>query len=168
LPTLYGRDDVSTWATLTELVAEGLIRSAGVSNFQPAHLERLVTETGIAPIVNQVELRPYFANHPVQEACRRHGLALDAHSPLGHNREPVTDDTIGRIAEARQVASPGDLPLPHAARPNRHPEVDPAERMAENISVFDLELSREHMRLVDALDGGPGRRVGPNPDIYEG
>jgi Aldo/keto reductase family len=59
LPMLYGGDYVSTWTTLTELVAEGRLRSAGVSNFQPAHLDRLVAETGIAPIVNQFELHPY-------------------------------------------------------------------------------------------------------------
>jgi 2,5-diketo-D-gluconate reductase A len=152
-----------------QLVAEGLIRIAGVSNFQPAHLDRLVTETGIAPIVNQVELHPYFANHPVQEACRRHGIALEAHSPLGHNREPLTGDTVGRIAEAhgrspaqvilRWHMQHGRIAIPKSTRP---------ERMTENISVFDFELSREHMRLVDALDRGPGGRVGPNPDTYEG
>jgi 2,5-diketo-D-gluconate reductase A len=97
LPTLYGGDYVSSWPTLTELVAEGLIRSAGVSTFPPAHLDRLVT--GIAPIVNQVDL------HPILQLPGPRGLLAawdrpEAHSPLGHNREPLIDDTIGRAAEA--------------------------------------------------------------------
>jgi diketogulonate reductase-like aldo/keto reductase len=100
LPRLYGGDYVSTWTTLTELVAEGRLRSAGVSNFQPAHLERLLTETGIAPVVDQIELHPNFANTDACEASRRHGIAVEAHSSLGHSREPLTDDTITRIAAA--------------------------------------------------------------------
>jgi 2,5-diketo-D-gluconate reductase A len=100
LPTLYGGDYVSTWKTLTELVAEGRLRSAGVSNFQPAHLDRIASETGIAPVVTQFELHPYFGNKERCEASQRHGIAIEAHSPLGHNREPLTNETITQIAAA--------------------------------------------------------------------
>ena len=169
LPTLYGGDYVSTWTALTELVAEGRIRSAGVSNFQPAHLDRLIAETGIAPIVNQFELHPYFANTEACEASRRHRIAIEAHSPLGHNREPLTDDTIIRIASAHSKSTAqvilrwhlqhGHIAIPKSTRP---------ERMRENIAVSDFELAPEETASIDALDRGANGRVGPNPDTYEG
>jgi 2,5-diketo-D-gluconate reductase A len=153
LPRLYGGDYVSTWTTLTELVAEGRLRSAGVSNFQPAHLERLLTETGIAPVVDQIELHPNFANTDACEASRRHGIAVEAHSPLGHNREPLTDDTITRIAAAHGKSTAqvilrwhlqhGRIAIPKSTRP---------ERMRENITVFDFELAPDEMASIDALD----------------
>ncbi len=83
LPTLYDGDYVSTWQTVAGFVADGRARSAGVSNFQPAHLERIITETGITPAVNQVELHPYFTNPAVRGACAGYGIAVEAHSPSG-------------------------------------------------------------------------------------
>ncbi|NYH91168.1 2,5-diketo-D-gluconate reductase A [Actinopolymorpha rutila] len=169
LPTLYGGDYASTWATLTELVAEGRLRSAGVSNFQPAHLDRIVAETGITPVVNQFELHPYFANDEACEASRRHGIAVEAHSPLGHNRAPLTDDTIGQVAAAHGKSTAqvilrwhmqhGHIAIPKSTRP---------QRMHENIAVFDFELTPDQMASIDALNRGPTGRVGPNPDTYEG
>jgi 2,5-diketo-D-gluconate reductase A len=169
LPTLYGGDYVSTWTTLTELVAEGRLRSAGVSNFQPAHLDRLVAETGVAPVVNQSELHPYFANTDTCAASRRHGIAIEAHGPLGHNREPLTDDTIVRIGTAHGKSAAqvilrwhlqhGHIAIPKSTRP---------ERMRENIAIFDFELAPEEMTSIDALDRGARGRVEPNPDTYEG
>jgi 2,5-diketo-D-gluconate reductase A len=169
VPTLYGGDYVSTWTTLTELVAEGRLRSAGVSNFQPAHLDRLVAETGVAPVVNQFELHPYVANTDACEASRRHGIAIEAHSPLGHNREPLTDDTIVRIGAAHRKSAAqvilrwhlqhGHIAIPKSTRP---------ERMREIIAIFDFELAPEEMTSIDAFDRGARGRVGPNPDTWEG
>jgi len=169
LPTLYGGDYVSTWTAVTELVSDGRARSVGVSNFQPAHLERIIAETGITPAVNQVELHPYFANSAVIEACAQHRIAVEAHSPLGHNNAELDDPTIQQIAAAheRSVAQiilrwhmqHGYIAIPKSARP---------ERMAENINVFDFDLSTEQMSTIDALDKGEAGRVGPNPDTYKG
>lgn len=169
LPTLYGGDYVSTWKTLTELVAEGRLRSAGVSNFQPAHLDRIASETGIAPVVTQIELHPYFGNKEACEASQRHGIAIEAHSPLGHNREPLTDETITQIAAAHGKSAAqiilrwhmqhGHIAIPKSTRP---------ERMHENIAVFDFQLSPEEMASINALDRGANGRVGPNPDTYAG
>lgn len=169
LPTLYDGDYVSTWKAVTELVADGRARSVGVSNFQPAHLERIISETGITPTVNQVELHPYFANTAVIEACAQHGIAVEAHSPLGHNNAELDDPTIQQIADAhnRSVAQVilrwhmqhGHIAIPKSARP---------ERMAENINVFDFELTSDQMTAIDSLDKGESGRVGPNPDTYEG
>jgi 2,5-diketo-D-gluconate reductase A len=68
LPTLYDGDYVSTWEAMCELVAEGRLRTAGVSNFQPAHLDRIIAEAGIVPVVNRIELHPYFANGAARAA----------------------------------------------------------------------------------------------------
>jgi 2,5-diketo-D-gluconate reductase A len=169
LPTLYGGDYVSTWKTVTEFVADGRLRSAGVSNFQPAHLDRIIGETGVIPAVNQFELHPYFANHAAREATTRHGIAVEAHSPLGHNREPLTDETITRIANAHGKSTAqvilrwhmqhGVIAIPKSAS---------QQRMAENIDVFNFELSPDEVASIDALDKGASGRVGPDPDTYEG
>jgi 2,5-diketo-D-gluconate reductase A len=169
LPTLHDGDYVSTWKTLTGFVADGRLRSAGVSNFQPAHLARIIDATGVVPAVNQFELHPFFANRVARQATTQLGIAVEAHSPLGHNREPLTDDTISRIAEARGKSTAqvilrwhmqhGVIAIPKSARP---------ERMAENIDVFDFELSAEELGAIDALDRGASGRVGPDLDTYEG
>jgi 2,5-diketo-D-gluconate reductase A len=169
LPTEYDGDYVSTWKAMTDLVAEGRLRSAGVSNFQPAHLERIIAETGIAPTVNQFELHPYFANRAAREASAQHGIAIEAHSPLGHDGKPLADATITRVAAAhgkttaqtilRWHIQHGHIIIPKSARP---------ERMAENLAVFDFELTAEEIAAIDALDQGESGRVGPNPDTYPG
>jgi 2,5-diketo-D-gluconate reductase A len=169
LPTLYDGDYVSTWKAVGGLAAEGRLRTAGVSNFQPAHLDRIIAETGITPAVNQVELHPYFANRAVRAAAARHGIAVEAHSPLGHNGQPLTDETITAIAAARRKTAAqvilrwhiqqGTIVIPKSARP---------ERMAENLAVLDFELTAEEIASIDALDRGESGRVGPNPDTYEG
>jgi 2,5-diketo-D-gluconate reductase A len=166
LPTLHDGDYVSTWRTLNEFVADGRLRTAGVSNFQPAHLDRIIEETGIVPAVNQIELHPYFVN-PAAEETRRRGIAVEAHSPLGHNREPLGDETISRIAGEydktvaqvilRWHMQHGHIAIPKSSRP---------ERMAENLEIFDFELAAEEMTAIDGLD--KGTRVGPDPDTYEG
>jgi 2,5-diketo-D-gluconate reductase A len=169
LPTLYDGDYVSTWKAVTELVTEGRLRTAGVSNFQPTHLDRIIAETGIIPAVNQVELHPYFTNEAVRAAGARHGIAIEAHSPLGHDSKPLSDETITGIAAAREKTAAqiilrwhlqhGTIVIPKSARP---------ERMAENLAVLDFELSAEEIASIDALDRGESGRNGPNPDTYEG
>jgi 2,5-diketo-D-gluconate reductase A len=169
LPTLHDGDYVSTWKAVAGLTAEGRLRTAGVSNFQPAHLDRIIAETGLTPAVNQVELHPYFTNRAVRAATARHGIAIEAHSPLGHNGKPLTDETITGIAAARgktpaQVVlrwhlQHGTIVIPKSARP---------ERMAENLAVLDFELTAEEIASIDALDRGETGRAGPDPDTYEG
>ncbi len=94
VPTLYDGDFVSTWKAVTELVKDGRLRSAGVSNFQPAHLDRIIAETGVVPAVNQIEVHPYFSNTAARSASIRHGMAVEAHSPLAQGRV-LDDDVIG-------------------------------------------------------------------------
>lgn len=169
LPTRYGGDFVSTWRAVAGLVADGRLRSAGVSNFTPAHLGRIVDETGIVPVVCQFELHPYFANREVVEACRTLGIAVEAHSPLGHNRAPLSDPAITRIAEehGRSTAQVilgwhlqrGVVAIPKSTNP---------VRMRENLDSIGFELSALELATIDALDKAEAGRVGPHPDTWEG
>ncbi|HWF53167.1 MAG TPA: aldo/keto reductase [Solirubrobacteraceae bacterium] len=169
LPTRYDGDYVATWKTVAGFVADGRARSTGVSNFQPAHLERIIAETGITPAVNQVELHPYFTNTAVLEATAEYGIAVEAHSPLGHNNAELGDATIQRIADTHSKSAAqiilrwhvqhGHIAIPKSARP---------ERMTENLDIFNFELTPEQLLAIDALDKGEAGRVGPNPDTYEG
>ena len=167
LPTRYDGDFVSTWQTLVEFQKDGRATSIGVSNFQPAHLDRIVEETGVLPAVNQVEVHPFFGNEDVRAASARHGIAVEAWSPIAKGN--VNDDaTIQAIAAAvgrtpAQVAlrwhvQRGDIVFPKSMR---------AERMAENFAIFDFELSREEMAEITGLDRGEEGRLGPNPDAFD-
>ena len=169
LPTLFGGDYVSTWKAVVGLQEDGRLRGAGVSNFQPEHLDRIIAETGAVPVVDQVESHPYFANTAVREACARHGIVLEAHSPLGHDRAPLEDPVVATVA-AELGRSPaqvilrwhlqkGDVVIPKSSRP---------ERMRENLDVLGFSLDDAQMARLDALDRGADGRVGPHPDTYEG
>lgn len=169
LPTLNDGDYATTWKAVTELVADGRLRSTGVSNFTAHHLDRIIGETGIVPVVNQFELHPYFANRPTCDACARHGIAIEAHSPLGHNREPLTDPAITRIATAHNRSTAqvilrwhiqrGDIAIPKSTNPTR---------MRDNLASTAFELSGGDMAAINALDRGEPGRVGPHPDTWEG
>jgi 2,5-diketo-D-gluconate reductase A len=169
LPTRYEGDYVSTWKAMTELVDQGRLRSAGVSNFQPAHLRRIIAETGIPPAVNQFEVHPYFANDAACAESIRHGVAVEAHSPLGHNRLPLSDETIIATARSREK-TPAQIILRWHIQHGRIaiPKSSHRQRIEDNINVFDFELTVEEMASIDALDRGETGRVGPNPDTFEG
>jgi 2,5-diketo-D-gluconate reductase A len=167
LPTRYDGDFVQTWRALIEAQEAGKTRSIGVSNFQPAHLDRIVEETGVVPVVNQVEVHPFFANEDVRAANRRHGVLTEAWSPIAKGTV-VDDDTIGEIASLvgrtpAQVAlrwhvQRGDIVFPKSMNP---------ERMRQNFEIFDFELEPNHMSALDELDQGEAGRMGPNPDAFD-
>jgi 2,5-diketo-D-gluconate reductase A len=166
LPTLYDGDYVSTWRAMADLLADGRLRTVGVSNFQPDHLDRIIGETGVVPAVNQIEVHPYFANVAAREASVRHGIAVEAWSPLGQG-VLLDDPAIGRIAAAREKTvaqvvlrwhvQHGHIIFPKSMR---------RERMQENLDIFDFELSAEEMASLDGLDRGERGRTGPNPDTF--
>lgn len=167
LPTLYDGDYVSTWKAMTDLLADGRLRSVGVSNFQPAHLERIIAETGITPVVNQIEVHPCFNNDAVRAASARHGIAVEAWSPLGQGRL-LDDAVIGALAAgkgktAAQVILRWHIQHGHIV----FPKTMHRERMRENLDLFDFDLSPAEVATIDALDRGEGGRMGPNPDTFD-
>ena len=167
LPTRYDGDFVQTWRALIEAKEAGRTRSIGVSNFQPAHLDRIVEETGVVPVVNQVEVHPFFANEAVRAANKRHGVLTEAWAPIAQGKV-VDDDTIGEIASLvgrtpAQVAlrwhvQRGDIVFPKSMN---------ADRMRQNFEIFDFELRPAHLAALDELDQGEAGRMGPNPDTMD-
>src|SRR3954453_9179919 len=167
LPTLYDGDYVATWRTLTEFVEDGRARSIGVSNFQPAHLDRIITETGVVPQVNQIEVHPYFANEEARAASIRHGVEVEAWSPIAQGKV-LDDDVIGKIAAAHGK-TPSQVTLRwHVERGDVvFPKTRHRERMEENFALFDFELSPDDVAAISALDRGEAGRQGPNPDTFD-
>ncbi len=167
VPTLYGGDYVSTWKAMTDLLAGGRLRSVGVSNFQPGHLKRIIDETGITPVVNQIEVHPGFNNDAARHASVSRGIAVEAWSPLGQGK--LLDDTaIGELAArkrrtAAQVILRWHIQHGHIVFPKTmHPK-----RMQENLNLFDFELSPAEVAAMDALDKGEAGRIGPNPNTFD-
>jgi 2,5-diketo-D-gluconate reductase A len=155
---------VETWKAFVELQSEGLVRSIGVSNFQPAHLERLIEETGATPTVNQVELHPRFQQAGLRHEHAELGIVTEAWSPLARG-QVLNDPTITQIADAHektpgQVVIRWHLQLGNVVIPK---SVTP-DRIAENIDVFDFSLTAEEMASIEALDAG--ERIGPDPDTF--
>ena len=167
LPTRYDGDFVTTWRTMAEFVEDGRATSVGVSNFEPHHLDRIISETGVVPVLNQVEVHPFFGNEDVRAACARHDIAVEAWAPIARGK--VADDaTITGIADRlgrtpAQVAlrwhvQRGDIVFPKTVTP---------ERMQENFDIFDFELSDDDMSTITALDRGEEGRGGPHPDAFD-
>ncbi len=167
LPTQYDGDFVSTWQTLVELRDSGRARSIGVSNFQPAHLDRIVEETGVVPAINQIEVHPFFTNEDARAANARHNVATEAWSPIARGKvvgNPVVEEIAARLERTpAQVAlrwhlQRGDIVFPKSTK---------VERMRENFGVFDFELAEADVAALSGLDQGEDGRTGPNPDTFD-
>ena len=167
LPTRYDGDYTSTWEAMTELLASGRLRSAGVSNFQPAHLDRIVGQTGAVPAVNQIEVHPGFNNDAARVATARHGIAVEAWSPLGQGKV-LSNETITQIA-ARHGTSPAQVILRWHIQHGHIVIVKTMhrERMHENLGAPGFELPSDEIAAIDALDQGEAGRIGPSPDTFD-
>ncbi|HWH12776.1 MAG TPA: aldo/keto reductase [Solirubrobacteraceae bacterium] len=155
---------VETWKALIDLQADGLIRAIGVSNFQPAHLRRIIAETGVTPAVNQVELHPAFQQAGLRREHAELGIVTEAWSPLAQGRV-LDDPTIGAIAEHHEK-TPGQVVIRwHLQLGNVViPKSVTLERIEQNFDVFDFHLTEAEMESIQALDAG--LRTGPDPDTF--
>lgn len=154
---------VEAWKTLVELREQGRVKSIGVSNFNPDHLDRIIAETGVVPVINQIELHPHFNQADKRDAIRAKGMEIECYSPLGSGAV-LDDPAIAEIGKAhgRSVAQVilrwhlqhGFIVIPKSTH---------AERMKENIDVFGFELSAAEMSKLDGLDKGEKGRTGGNP-----
>jgi len=155
---------VSTWRTFEKLLAEGLARSIGVSNFKPAHLERLRAETAIVPAVNQIQISPYITRAEQRAYDADHGILTTSWSPLGQGNTLLAEPLISRLAE-KYGKTPGQVVLrwhvelglvaiPKSANPTR---------LRENLDIFDFTLDPADVAEITALDRGPG--VGVDSDV---
>jgi len=155
---------VDTWKALIRLRDEGRAKSIGVSNFQPAHIDRLIAETGVTPVLNQVELHPLFPQRAVREHARTHRIAVESWSPLGQGR--LIDNPVLRAIAARHRKSVPQVILRWHLQSDLvviPKSVTPA-RLRENFAVFAFELTQSDMQQIAGLE--TGERIGPDPDTY--
>jgi 2,5-diketo-D-gluconate reductase A len=155
---------VDTWRAFIEMRSEGLTTSIGVSNFLPAHLGRLVSETGESPTINQVELHPYLQQGELRREHERLGIVTEAYSPLAQGRA-LRDPTIVAIADrhsktASQVVirwhlQAGNVVIPKSATPGR---------IKQNFEVFDFRLTDQEVEDINGLDSG--LRTGGDPETF--
>jgi len=155
---------VETWKAFIDARAEGLVRSIGVSNFNPSHLERVIRETGETPSINQIELHPYFQQRGLRREHEQLGILTEAWSPLAQGKV-LDDPAIVAIADVHgktpgQVVIRWHLQLGNVVIPK---SVTPA-RIEENFDVFGFELSAAEMESIDGLDRG--MRIGPDPETF--
>jgi 2,5-diketo-D-gluconate reductase A len=155
---------VDTWKAFIRLRDEGRAKSIGVSNFQPAHIERLIAETGVIPALNQVELHPLFQQRAVREHARKHRIVVESWSPLGQGR--LIDHPVLRAIAARHGKSVPQVILRWHLQSDLvviPKSVTPA-RLRDNFAVFDFELTGADMQQIAGIEAG--RRIGPDPDTY--
>jgi len=170
LPSAFDRT-LEAYRALETLLADGKVRAIGVSNFMVEHINALLEHATVVPAVNQIESHPYFAQQTVQDLGAEHGILTQAWSPIGgitfyrdgNHGSTLEDPTIGEIASA-QGKTPAQVMLRWGLQHGRSviPKSTKPSRIAENIDVFDFQLSSEDMTALDGLD--TGRRGGPEPD----
>jgi 2,5-diketo-D-gluconate reductase A len=158
---------VDSWKALERIRSEGRARSIGVSNFTRSTLDRLIAEADVVPVLNQIELHPYFTQVDMRRVNAGHGVLTEAWSPLGQGKglleEPVLASLGAKYGKsAAQVVLRWHLQLGNVVIPK---SVTPS-RIRENFDVFDFELSAEDVDAVGALDRGG--RIGFDPETFNG
>ncbi len=159
---------VEAWSALIEAQKRGYVKHIGVSNFLPEHLERLKRETGVMPVVNQIELHPHFPQLDQLAFHKEHGIITQAWSPLARMEYLLNYDVLQKLSlkhhktlaqiVLRWETQIGAMPIPRSGS---------AERQAENFDIFDFELSAEEVDAISALGRPDGRMKGQNPAEYE-
>src|SRR6266536_5522443 len=167
LPSEFAKT-LEAYRALETLLADGKVRAVGVSNFMVDHLSRLLDGATVVPAVNQIEVHPYFAQQEVQDFGAEHGILTQAWSPIGgitfyrdgSHGSTLANPAIGDIAKAHGK-SPAQVMLRWGLQHGRSviPKSTKPNRIAENINVFDFELSADEITAIDGLD--TGRRGGP-------
>jgi diketogulonate reductase-like aldo/keto reductase len=152
------------WRALVEARADGLVSMIGVSNFLPEHLDRIIGETGVTPVLNQILVHPYTPHDELRAANAERGILTEGYSPLGKGTDLVRHETVVRIAAAHEVSTArlllawsvtiGVIPLPKSATP---------ARQAENLDVFGIDLTADEVAELSGL----ARSAGADPMTHE-
>ncbi|MGB2574789.1 aldo/keto reductase [Leuconostoc citreum] len=159
---------LTAWQTLIQLQKFGLVKSIGVSNFLPEHIERLQRETGVLPVVNQIELHPYFNQKEMIQYNTEKNILTQAWSPLGRASRLLKDNLLLELAEKyhknvgqiilRWETQQGVVPIPKAVS---------YTRQVGNLNVFDFELESAEMLAIDCLSKKDGRTNNQDPAVYQ-
>lgn len=152
-PTPKFDEYVETYKALEKLYKDGRTRAIGVCNFDIEHLERIMDECDIVPAVNQVECHPFLQQKELKEFCQKHGIQLEAYSPLMNGTRVMEDETIREISKKHDV-TPAQVILRWHMQSDviAIPKTVTPSRMTENLAVFDFELSVEEMDTIAKLD----------------
>lgn len=154
------------WKSLIKMKESGLVKSIGVCNFQIPHLEKIMNETGIIPVTNQIELHPDFQQKDLREFHRKHKIVTEAWSPLAQGHL-FQNSTLLKIAKTHQKSTAQVMLRWHMEMGNvAIPKSVTASRMKENFEIFDFTLSNEEQKMIWQMDKKDGR-IGPNPDTAD-
>ena len=156
---------VETWRAFEKLLADGRVRSIGVSNFEIPHLQRLLAETDVTPAVNQIELHPEFPQEDLREFHQQHGILTESWGPLGQGKGLLENPQIVEVAQ-RKNRTPaqvvlrwhvqlGCVVIPKSVYP---------DRIRENINIFDFELDDADMAEISKVR--TGERLGGDPNVF--
>lgn len=154
-----------SWSALEDLYIEGKIRAIGVCNFNISHLQDLMKNARVTPVINQVEFHPRLQQQSLRAFCKEHNIQLEAWAPLMQGGL-LEDPTIANIAEKygksnsqvilRWDIQNGVITIPKSVR---------KERMAQNAYIFDFSLTVEEMQIINAMN--LDKRVGPDPEVFD-
>ncbi|MGW4172775.1 aldo/keto reductase [Streptomyces chartreusis] len=156
---------VDSWRAMIKLRESGLVRSIGVSNFTPEHIERLERETGVLPSVNQIELHPLFPQDELRAFHEGKAIVTESWSPLGRGSDLLDDPVVREIAETLKV-TPGQVVLRWHTQLGALPIPKSAdrERQRANLDIFGFELDATQMA---AVADRAHRRLGGDPEVHE-
>lgn len=143
--------DIDTWKAMEELYKEGKIKAIGLSNFLPHHIENLIQNCEITPMLNQLEIHPGYTQEATIQYCKEHNIQVQAWSPIGRARV-LKEPLLLELAEKYQV-SPAQICLRFAIQKDiiPLPKSSSMERMKENQDIFSFEISKEDMYRLDTL-----------------
>ena len=159
-------DYVKAWRGLIELQKQGLTRSIGVSNFHATHLKKIIDETGVTPVINQIELHPLLQQRELHAWGTQHHIQTESWSPLAQGGVGVFDHEVIRTLAKKHGKTPaqivirwhldkGFVVIPKSVTPSR---------IVENFDVFGFRLDKEELMEISRLESG--KRLGPNPDTF--
>lgn len=159
---------VEAWQALIDAQKWGLVRSIGVSNFLPEHLDRIIRKTGVTPSLNQVELHPFFNQEEQRNVHKQLGIQTQSWSPIAKAADILTNKTVSEIAgrHDKSIAQIvlrwqyqiGSVSIPRSTSP---------QRQRENLEIFDFVLSDAEMAAIAELSRPDGRLFDQDPAVYE-
>ncbi|MEK5230272.1 aldo/keto reductase [Lysinibacillus sp. FSL K6-0232] len=155
---------LEVYKALEKIYQDGRVRSIGVSNFHVHHLEKLLKETTVVPVINQIEFHPHLTQEEVRAYCQDKGIQVEAWSPLMNGK--LLEEALIQELAAKYGKTPAQIVLRYDVQHNvvTIPKTMTPTRMAENLDIFDFALTEEEMKQLDALNDG--LRCGPDPEKF--
>ncbi|MCT1394925.1 aldo/keto reductase [Microbacterium sp. p3-SID338] len=159
---------VEAWEALVDAQARSVVRQIGVSNFLPEHLERIERETGVRPVVNQIEVHPYFPQEEQLAYHRERGILTEAWSPLGRAQALLDEDVVREVAAAHDITPAQTVLAWHVARETvAIPKASSAEHQAANLAAAAVVLDDAEVAAITALGRADGRLFDGDPAVHE-